>query len=352
MQPDSSNETRNAELAAGFLAQVRYLPAILDALTDEVWICDSSGRVVFVNEAATRTLGRIPEWREPKAVSECLADLSIFRSDGSARPINEAPIIRALAGETIVGEEENLKRADGQESWTRSIVAIPIRNDNGRVTGAVAVVRDITARKQDEQQHELVAREAIHRVKNILTIIDVIARRTASEASSLNEFMPQFTDRLHALAKSHDLLLVSQGHASLGQLLEAELAAWDSSGRTCLVDGPRVELDETATSLLGLAFHELTTNAAKYGALASPRGSVHVQWFVDASAIVHFTWKEEGGPAVQPLCRDGFGSRLLTKIVPHKLSGRAELLFAADGLVYRLTFPLSTKAFLTGKAGR
>jgi two-component sensor histidine kinase len=204
------------------------------------------------------------------------------------------------------------------------------------VTRALAEAREKAERRQAEAQLRLLVSELSHRVNNTIAIIQSIAMQTLRSADSLDDFKDSFIARLTSLGKTHDLLTrTNWAGVLLNEILEAELAPYRVCDEArCRFEGPEVELFPSAALTLALTFHELATNAAKYGALSQPQGRLHVSWRVVADGvgdILSITWREEGGPPVSEPTRRGFGSRLIQQSM-NALGGSAEIDYASEGL--------------------
>jgi two-component sensor histidine kinase len=158
-------------------------------------------------------------------------------------------------------------------------------------------------------------------------------------------FAESFQQRLLALSHTHDLLTRSHWEgADLRAILEHETSAHGPS--RIVLNGPPVALDPASALSFGMIFHELATNAAKFGALSSSDGRVLVDWSVanQADRRLAVIWRETGGPEVTPPTRRGFGSRLIERNVRHDLAGAAKLVYANDGFVAELSVPLDRSA--------
>jgi two-component sensor histidine kinase len=200
------------------------------------------------------------------------------------------------------------------------------------------VTEDISARKRAEEQIRLLMREAKHRVKNLLGLVQVIARRT--EGGNVESFIERFTERLQALAANQDLLDRDQRHAAeLDDLVRAQLAHFaDLVGSRITVHGPKLHLNATAAQAVGLALHELATNAGKYGALSTDDGRVDVGWRLDGDALT-MTWTERGGPPMRAPDHRGFGTIVIESMARQALGGEVRLDYARPGLAWQLTCP-------------
>lgn len=218
---------------------------------------------------------------------------------------------------------------------------------NGRPTRLAGVVLDVSDRRdafaalaQSENRQRLLIDELNHRVKNTLATVQSIARQSAKGASSTDAFRAAFEDRLVALSQTHNAL-TRQGWsgAHLKELLGQEFAPYSPS--QVRLDGEDVDLGARQALALGMIFHELSTNAAKYGALSTPEGRVTVSWRRKGEAL-DLLWSEEGGPPVRAPARHGFGSRLIAGSVSRELGGSVEVSYRPPGFSARLFIPVTT----------
>ena len=197
-------------------------------------------------------------------------------------------------------------------------------------------------RAASEQQLRLLLRELTHRSKNLLAVIQAIARQTARRTATVDEFLDNFGARLHAIGMSHDLLVADDWHgASLRMLVEQQLEAHiHGSDRRIAIEGEDVVLKPEAVHNLGLALHELAANAEKYGSLSDPNGTISVHWDVceDEQALT-LIWEERGGPDVQEPSRSGFGRAMLESVVGKALAGEVALSFPIEGVRCEIVIP-------------
>jgi two-component sensor histidine kinase len=204
-----------------------------------------------------------------------------------------------------------------------------------RVTGFTT---DVTARKQSEMRQALLVRELHHRVKNNLATVLAVANLSGRNASSLEDYKRKLRDRIQSMARSHTLLTENAFQkAQISGILANELEAYaDSAGDRITLEGPEIDLPAEVAVSLGMAFHELATNAGKYGSLSVESGKLRVAWNMnkgDKGRRLHVNWSESGGPPVTPPSRSGFGSRLLENVIGGQLRGRVQLRFEPDGLI-------------------
>ncbi len=203
---------------------------------------------------------------------------------------------------------------------------------------ALETNRDITARKRTEEQVNLLMREANHRAKNLLSLVQVIARQTTAHDS--DDFIDRFTERLQALAANQDLLVRQKWQSvNIEDLVRSQLAPFaDLIGPRIIVGGPQLYVNAAAAQALGLALHELATNAGKYGALSTDAGHVHIGWRLDGNALA-MSWTERNGPPVRPPERQGFGTTVMRSMAKHALGGEVQLDYASTGVEWHLTCP-------------
>ncbi|MFL5211985.1 MAG: HWE histidine kinase domain-containing protein [Microvirga sp.] len=252
--------------------------------------------------------------------------------------------------------EYRIRHRDGHWVWIWHR-AIAKRDADGRLERVIGSLIDITERKKAEEQRELLIHELNHRVKNTLATVQSLAAQTMRSAASLADFTGAFEARLFALSKTHNLLTEGAwAGASLRALLEVEVAPYaqdGEAGRFSLAGLHDVHLAARAAVALGLAFHELATNAVKYGALSNETGSVSVMWTLENAAreqqlLLHLIWTEQGGPPVEKPRRRGFGTRLIERGITLELGGEVELEHLPEGLRCEMHVPLDmpTMAFV------
>jgi two-component sensor histidine kinase len=219
------------------------------------------------------------------------------------------------------------------------------------VVGVTCAAVDITERRRGEDHLRLLLRELTHRSKNLLAVIQAMARQTARHAGSVHAFLDQFGDRLQALATSHDLLIQESWHGvSLEELVRSQVGSHlDGTAPRVIIVGDGVLLKPEVAQSLGLALHELANNAEKFGALSVPDGRVSVAWRrvpqSDGEAV-ELLWAESGGPNVGPPARRGFGSLVIQGSLPRSLDAEVDLAFAAQGVRCRIVIPASRLSLL------
>jgi PAS domain S-box-containing protein len=222
----------------------------------------------------------------------------------------------------------------------------PLRNDTGDIVGLTSASVDVTERKEGEAHLRLLLRELTHRSKNLLAVIQAMARQTANHAGSIDSFLHQFGARLQALAASHDLLVRESWYgASLNELVRSQLSAYIANdGKQIAIDGPPVALKPEAAQNLGLALHELAVNAARFGALSVPSGRVSITWDRHENSggqSLVLDWREELGPKVKSRRKKGFGSMVIERNLARALDAEVTLDFDPDGLRCHIVIPAS-----------
>ena len=218
----------------------------------------------------------------------------------------------------------------------------PIRDADGQVAGIFVQGNDVTDSVLAAQRQKLMIDELNHRVKNTLATVQSIAMQTARSHSDPASFAETFQARLMSLSHTHDLLTRSHWEgADLGDVLKHETEAHGC--HRVLANGPHLALPPAAALSLGMIFHELATNAAKYGALVTTEGRVMVDWSVSEvpERRLNLVWREIGGPAVTQPERRGFGSRLIERNVRHDLAGEVKLSYAIQGFKAEISVPLA-----------
>ncbi len=213
-----------------------------------------------------------------------------------------------------------------------------IRDTEGNITGIFVQGMDRTEAVRTQQRQKLLLDELNHRVKNTLATVQSIAAQTLRAAPNLEEGRAKFEARLVALSKAHNLLSAQQwASTTLGEIAGQELSIYDPARVD--IDGPRVLLASRASISMALIIHELSTNAAKYGALSGASGKVRVRWWREdggAGKLV-FEWQEREGPTVAPPSRKGFGSRLITSVVAGEFAGEFQASYDPEGFSCRIT---------------
>ena len=332
-------------------------------------LAESEARLRFALEA-----GRLGSWELTLADNRlrvsaiCAANLGLSDPDELAsydrllahvhpedRNYQQAMVQQAVNNGSPLDMEYRTVWPDGSVHWVQ-VRGRAVYDRDGTPTGLAGVSLNITDRKKAEERQLLLLEELNHRVKNTLAMVQSIAKQTLRAAPSVEAFPDAFQSRLRALAQAHDLLTRRQWQgASLSEIAALTLEPHVHAGRVT-VGGPPVNLTTGVAVSLHLAFHELATNAAKYGALSAENGRVELDWEIakpaqppvragkdgHAGALV-LRWRESGGPPVVAPTRRGFGSRLIERGLAHELEGDVALAFDPAGVRCRLVIPLSSR---------
>lgn len=318
----------------------RRFRELLDALPAAIYTTDAAGRVTYYNDAAAALWGQRP----PLGSSEWCGSWKQYWPDGTPMLHDQCPMAVALKENRAVrGIEAIAERPDGTRVPFIPYPT-PLHDENGKLIGAVNMLVDISERKRAEEQQALLVRELHHRVKNTLATVQAIMGSTARSSQTIDDFKTALIGRIASLAKTHRLLTDEAGAVSFGDLLHNELDAFDDgSGSRITLRGPDVALSAQLAVSLGMAVHELTTNAVKYGALSVYGGKVDVTWSLTIEAtrrVLTIDWVESGGPPVSPPTRQGFGSRLLDFVLPGQIQAKASIDWHADGMRLHCVVPL------------
>jgi two-component sensor histidine kinase/integral membrane sensor domain MASE1 len=233
-------------------------------------------------------------------------------------------------------------RLDGREVWLDETSRVEF-DTAGRLVRVKGLLCDVTRRKYAEERQDLLSAELDHRVKNVLARVAAVLRHTQRRSGTTEEFVKAVDGRIQAIAAAHALLSQSRwSGVSLADLIRHQLAPYTTDANTMISDQD-VMLTSEQTQAVAMVIHELVTNAAKHGALSSPRGRVSVSWDrtgADAAAILTITWRELGDPPIAASVQPGYGSNLIRDLIPHELGGTVDLVFAGDGLRCKIEIPL------------
>jgi PAS domain S-box-containing protein len=231
-------------------------------------------------------------------------------------------------------------REDGKIRWLEAhgLAYFEGAGPGRRVARVVGTIADITERKEHEERANLLTREINHRAKNMLSVVDAIAHQIA--AGNPEDFAPRFSERIQALAANQDLLIRNEWKGvELEDLVRAQLAHFaDLIGSRITMQGPKLRLKGASAQAIGLALHELATNAGKYGALSTDAGRVDIRWGRDGDTLT-MGWIERDGPPVSPPKQRGFGTIVMEAMAARSVDGAVQLDYPPSGVTWRLTCP-------------
>jgi two-component sensor histidine kinase len=322
---------RDAAVAAAILSEVAIPSRICQSVEDLVGLLEGASCAVVSEEgllnanrrALAQWIARQPPWSDFPFV--------VLTSRGST-PDERLP--------EILGNVTVLERP-----FHPAVLVNAVRS----ALRARARQREVEAHLQErERTHErqsVLIRELHHRVKNTLATVQGLLGATARSTQSIDEFYHSFSSRIVSLANTHTLLTEDYWQtASLHEILKAELSPYDNhSFERLVLEGPMVELSADLAVPTGMAIHELTTNAAKYGSLSVPQGKVEVMWQVTEASEqpnLRLHWTERGGPPVEKPRRKGFGSTLLQRVLATQCNAHISFEFEPEGLRFSMIAPL------------
>lgn len=314
---------------------VQHLSAIVESSFDAIVSKDLTGVIKSWNTGAERLFGYTPAEAVGRHVNMLIP---LDRQDEEPR------ILERIRGGERVESYETIRQRKNGEQVPVSLTISPVRNATGRIVGASKIARDITTAKENEHRIRMLMREVNHRVKNQYSVILSMIRETNKRSESPDTFEKQVRERIMALSRSHDLLVSADWKgASISDLLLAQAKPF---GREDVITmaGPPIILSPNAVQYLGIAFHELCTNSAKYGVLSGHRGIITVTWGVaedQGIKSLKLTWAEQDGPQVKSIAKNGFGSVVLNRVAPQALSGTGELKYGSNDVVWTLEAPIS-----------
>ncbi|MCJ2056296.1 PAS domain-containing protein [Methylobacterium sp. J-048] len=314
---------------------------------------EATGEAILVTSSDLSEPGPIIEYANPAfarmtgySQAEVIGRSPRFLQGPLTDPASLAAMKRALmAGEPFQGEAVNYRK-DGTTYAVEWLIT-PVLDGNGAIAHWVSAQREVTERRQALEHQKLLVRELHHRVKNTLATVQAIMSSTARGSLTMPEFQRAFGGRIASLAKTHTLLTEDRFQSvPFRDLLWAELEPYDDGSQIRIrLAGPDVVLTSEFAVPVGMAVHELTTNAAKHGALAEFGGRVEVTWSLaetEAGPRLIWIWNEHDGPPVALPTREGFGSRLLKRVLSTQVHAEVHIDYDPDGLRVTVNLPLSS----------
>lgn len=317
------------------------LRLVLDSAAGGLLSMDRAGEVTLCNAGFVRMLGL---QSENEVVGRSLHEL-VHRGPGEegSHALERCPAyVAARSGTHFHVPDDTFFRQDGTsfpvEYWMRPIVR------SGDVRGVIGSFVDLTERKAAENRQQIMNQELAHRVKNTLAMVQAIVSQTLRNTPDRQEAVKSVNQRLIALGNAHTALTRTRwGNASIVDVVEGAIAVHRSRAERIQIEGPRIDLGPKASLAVALALHELSTNAAKYGALSNDLGTVQIGWSVSggaADARFRMRWQERDGPPVATPSRKGFGSRLIAEAIGADLGAEVNLVYERSGVSWSLEAPL------------
>jgi PAS domain S-box-containing protein len=296
-----------------------------------IFATDRTGRNSFVNERYQSYTGLSFEELCGEGWLSVVhpADRPAAHEESTSSQVHLRPLERRL----------RIRRHDGAWRWFLSRTEPVLGASKSSSFAWLGISIDIDEQVHAEERERLLAQEVDHRAKNLLAVVQSLVQLT--KADDADGLRTAINDRINALARSHSLLAASRWKGlDLVQLLRDELAAF--TGRASM-DGPALQLEPATAQSLALVFHELATNAAKYGALSVSGGELLVCWKIfeeGPKRVLSLQWRERGGPSVSKPTRRGFGSTVIQSSVERQLKGTVSLQWEPHGLVCNLLIPV------------
>jgi PAS domain S-box-containing protein len=310
------------------LADRNRLQRLQDSLNAFIGLLDPDGTLLEVNSAALE----VGNLAAGDVIGKKFWDTWWWAFSEESRERLAESVARAARGETL--RYDVPVRVAGGEMLVMDFQLSPILGADGRVVEIVASAIDVTERVQAERRKDILLAELEHRVKNTLATVQSIARFSKRWASDKEELARNLSDRLAAIARTHDALTASGWEGEkLRALLRAEIGPYvDPDGDRLRYAGDDLLLSPANALPVGLAMHELATNAAKHGALSTAAGRIEVTVEARDGELKRLEWREVGGPAVTPPEREGFGMFLIGTLLERELRADVTVDFAAEGV--------------------
>lgn len=307
--------------------RLRWLASIIESSDDAIVSKNLDGIITSWNKGAERIFGYTAE----EAIGE---PITIVIPQG--RQDEERAILTRIRRGERIDHFETLRQRKQGSLIVVSLTVSPVKNAEGKIVGASKIARDITERKRSQEQIATLAREAEHRSKNLLA--NVQATVMLSHSDTPEGLKQAIEGRIQALANVHSLFVESRWiGAELSAIATQEFAPYSQTEETRVrIDGPQVLLEPNAAQAIAVILHELATNAAKYGALSAAEGRIDLKWLHEADGRLIIRWMEIGGPAVQTPTRQGFGGRVIERMIG-QLKGQVRFDWRPEGVVCEIT---------------
>ena len=321
------------------VSEIRYR-RLFETAHDGVLILDhATQRIIDANPVMMQMLG----YRHDELVGKSLLEVGLFKDEAAGRDM----ILDLKRADQVRYENLPVESLNGRQHEVDIVANLYYESDRPVIQ---CNIRDITERRQSEAHVKLLMAEVNHRAKNMLAVVQAVAYQTAKSGDPTT-LADRLSGRIGGLAAGQDLLVQSQWQGvGMADLVAAQLAPFkDLIGTRILPDGPLALLTPEAAQGIGMALHELATNAAKYGALSNREGVVRIVWRITAKPEPRFliSWLEEGGPTVAPTGRKGFGQIVIGRMAEAAVQGVATITYEPGGLSWHLTAPLAGALTLT-----
>lgn len=311
-----SQQLQSLALAAGQMGSWRWSAA------DDTLVCDQGLRDIF-GLGATEALpsrAALQRMMLPEDVAKLIAELRQLSADANTSQL-----------------EFRIRRPNGELRWCAGAVAASF-GDSGKLEWLSGITVDLTERKMAEERQMMLAGEVDHRARNVVSVIQSIVRST--QAETIADYVVALEGRIQALSTAHKLLAKSRWEgADLMRLAVEEFAPYRDANRARIsISGPDAVLSPAMAQTIALAFHELATNAAKYGSLSLENGRVELSWRIESGRLA-IRWSESGGPEIEAPTRQGYGTRVLKAGIEGQLQGRVDFDWRRSGLHCTVVVP-------------
>lgn len=315
-------------------AQRQELHTMANAMPQIVWVADPSGQLLYINDRRSdysAGTGGPLEWQSMVFADDLAPTIAAWNR---ARQNNESYSV-----------EHRLIMQDGTVQWHLSR-ALATRNAQGEVVKWYGTATNIHEHKMREQHVRFLLAEVNHRSKNLLAVVQAIVRQTVKSARSVEEFTSKFNARVKSLATSQELITEQNWDGvAMADLARSQLSHYaELIGDRIILEGPFLQLGPEVAQSIGMAIHELSTNAAKYGALSNSVGVVNLTWRIEAvenAQMLHIEWREKNGPAVAAPEGNGFGSFVIDRMLSGRWGADIEMRFDDGGFVWTFRAPLA-----------
>lgn len=309
---------------------------IVDTIRDPLLVLDSNLCVISANPAFYRTF---------EADRDDTVGVSFTALGNGQWDIEELRLLleSVIPKSTSVFDYEVRATFPNVGPRTMLVSAQRLEHPDSRQRILLISIVDATIRRKKDDEKDILIGEFDHRIKNLLSVVQALARQTRADERTAEEFRDDLLNRLTALGQSLEVS-ARKNEGGLEDLVCRVLEPYqDGTSRITVGDGPKVVLTPSETMSLGMILHELATNALKYGALSQHDGDVEITWALDRdderNPIVRLWWRETNGPMVTPPTAKGFGTRMITYCTEQELGGTAELRYPPEGFTAELTFP-------------
>jgi PAS domain S-box-containing protein len=310
--------------------QLRWLASIVESSDDAIVSKNLDGIIRSWNSGAERIFG----YSASEAIGQPITLVIPQDRQNEEREI----LTRIRRGERI-DHFETIRQHKRGNLIVVSLTVSPVKDANDIIVGASKIARDITEQKRSQELIVTLAREAEHRSKNLLA--NALATVNLSQSNSPEGLKQIIAGRIQALANVCSLFAATRWiGAELSAIARQELAPYsEKNGERTFIDGPQTMLEPDAAQAVAITLHELATNAAKYGALSTPDGQVHLGWSHGADGRLRLRWLETGGPVAQEPTRKGLGSRIIERMIVQQ-KGKVRFDWRKDGLVCEISLPV------------